>query len=275
MQVECPGGCNAQLRRARDLFKKQLDDRARAIIAHAADPDVEIPAPPEPVAIAPEWGEPVYCWRDRATIHRELSELEDLGVRTLQENDGHRTGPDSERVGGTPGERSLSPSVDSVDELVSVLRRWELIAVEGRPRPRRGFLAMELTTVTDHVQEHFTRLIGSTSREPLGPDHPRGRDVPDGKGGFTPGPYLMHAEVFAREIRRWHRQLVGRTKSGTGRHQKNAIPCPRCGRYSLVWIEGEDFVRCQRPECGRPLLLSEYDAMVDVWPHVEHSSEVA
>jgi hypothetical protein len=47
-----------------------------------------------------------------------------------------------------------------------------------------------------------------------------------------------------------------------------ADPCPRCDRYSLVWEEGEDFVRCQRPACGRPLLLAEYEKAVEVWPHI-------
>ncbi|MCW2904035.1 MAG: hypothetical protein JWO67_6300 [Streptosporangiaceae bacterium] len=255
-QVECPGGCNATLRRARDLFKRALDDRAKAIIAHATDPAVEIPDPPEPVRIAPVEGEPVYCWRCTATIKRELAELEDLSALVRMDADGHRTGPDAERVSGTPAERSLSPSIENLDEMVSVLRFWEDIAVQGARRPRRGFLASETRTVIAQLLDggNFTRLMS----------FPRQR--PDSPG---------QTEEFAFDVRQWHRILTGNSKAGTGRHQKNAIPCPRCGRYSLVWIEGEDFVRCSRGECNRPLLLAEYERMVEVWPHVEHTSEVA
>jgi len=32
--------------------------------------------------------------------------------------------------------------------------------------------------------------------------------------------------------------------------------------------EGDDFFRCHRPDCGRPLLLSEYEKAVEVWPHI-------
>ena len=220
-QGECPGSCNAALRRARREYKKALADYDQALIDRAADPGLPEPERPEPPDQKPTLGEPVFCWRCTAMIRRELAELEDLAAPAQATADGYGAVPGGERVSGSPQGHSLSPSLDDLDELISVLRRWESVAVEGRTRPRRGFLALELTTVADQVLLHFDRLISMTGRQA-----PAIQDSP------------TWAQVFAYDIRQWHRRLTGATKAGTGRHQKTAIPCPRCDRYSLVWEEG-------------------------------------
>jgi hypothetical protein len=171
-----------------------------------------------------------------------LSELDDLASIAAREADGHRSGPDAERVSGTRGTRSLSPAADTLDELASVLRSWEAVA-RGRDStpPRRGYLATEITTTVCWLVAHFDTLITNP-------------DV---------------AEDFAREIGEWHRALVRLTKAGSARHAK-PMPCPRCDARSLEWEEGNDYVECVNrdwghKECRKLLSLPEYDAAFDSW----------
>jgi hypothetical protein len=185
-------------------------------------------------------GDPVFCARDAALIRRELAELDDLASIAAAAADGHRGAPERQRVGGTPQAASPSPSADDLDELASMLRGWESAARGDDPSPRRGYLATEITTVTAWLTSHFDALI----------THP---DL---------------ARDFAAEVREWHRRLAASSKAGTGRHQKGR-PCPRCDRYSLVWAEGDDFVACGTPECGRLMSLDEYEAWDAAYPHLE------
>jgi glutathione S-transferase len=193
-----------------------------------------------PEDLFPVPGEPVFCQRDAASVRRELAELDDLASIAAAASDGHRGSPERQRVGGTPRTASPSPAADDLDDLASVLRGWES-AIRGEdPVPRRGYLATEITTVTAWLVAHFDQLI----------THP---DI---------------AEEFAGEVRQWHQRLAATTKAGTGRHQK-ARPCPRCDRYSLFWVEGNDYVECGTPSCGRLMGLQDYELWEEAYPHME------
>ena len=240
-EVDCPGVCNSRARKARDEYIKALETYDDAVEERAGNPDLPEPRRPEPPDIKFWYGNP-FCLRCQARTRLRLAELDDLASIAAREADGHRSGPDAERVSGTRGTKSPSPVTDTLDELASVLRGWEAVArtQDGTP-PRRGYLATEITTTVCWLVAHFDPLIANP-------------DI---------------AEDFAREIIEWHRTLVRLTKAGTARHPK-PMPCPRCDARSLEWEEGHEYVECQNRnwgnrECRKLMSLSEYDAAFDAW----------
>ena len=236
----CPGPCNARHRKAQEA----LDAYQAAVGLWEKYPVGSPPAEPEVPAVSPWPGEPIFCGRCQALIRRELAELDDLAAIRLAGADGHRRGPGSERVGGSRGTPSPSPSVDDVDELASMLRGWESVARgQDDTPPRRGFLAREITTVICWLIAHLDEIL---AREEIATD-------------------------FAIEVRLWHRRLREAEKAGTGRHHL-PVPCPRCGQKSLESEDGADYVECSnrafgdhQGHCGRLLSREEYDLEAQAW----------
>jgi hypothetical protein len=166
-------------------------------------------------------------------IHRELAELDDLicilaAVPDLRSAAGDKTG----RVSGTPGRPSPSPAADTASEMNGWLRDWESAVTGGDPPAQRGWLASETTTLIRSLTARFGQVITS-------PDW---------------------ALDFGTEVRRWHRDLSARAKAGAGVHHKGR-PCPRCRLYTLWHAEGDDYIRCQNPDCQRVMLVGEYDEL--------------
>ena len=250
-EVECVGVCNNRLRKAREEYIRALAAYDDAVEARAGNPDLPEPEKPQPPDMKPWFGNP-FCPRCQAKLRLRLAELDDLASIAAREADGHRSGPDAERVSGTRGTRSPSPAADTLDELASVLRGWEAVArdKDGTP-PRRGYLATEITTSVSWLVAHFDSLIM----------HP---DV---------------AEDFAREIGEWHRLLIRLTKAGTARHQK-PMPCPRCGARSLEYEEGTMHIECMNRdwgnrECRKLMTIDEYEAAFDAWMKAGQRHEAA
>ena len=227
----CPGSCNNQYRKAQALYKEAL--RSYGLAMEHWQPATAVPEPqkPEPPEIKPWYGEPVYCPRCRATIHRELAELDDLAaLHAVQEPSLGGFDPDGPgRVGGSQDPRSPSSVTDDLDELAGHIREWEGIIRGQDPRPRRGFLASEITTVIAWLSAHFDSII---VREDI-------------------------AEDFGTEVRRWHRELLSKVKAGSGRkHLKK--PCPRCRLYTLWQGDGKTYIECVNEDCGRKLTREEF-----------------
>lgn len=234
----CLGPCNTRWRRA----QQTLDAHDAAVKAWEDNPAGSQPDEPQVPVVSPWPGDPVFCPRCQAKLRLRLAELDDLASIAAREADGHRSGPDAERVSGTRGTRSPSPAADTLDELASMLRGWESAArrTDSTP-PRRGYLATEITTTVCWLVAHFETLITN-------PDT---------------------AADFAREITEWHRMLTRMTKAGTARHPK-PMPCPRCDARSLEWEEGTEYVECTNRdwgnrECRKLMSLAEYDAAFDAW----------
>jgi hypothetical protein len=236
----CPGPCNARHRKAQEA----LDAYAEAVRLWEKYPIGNPPAEPEVPTVSPWPGEPVYCGRCQALIRRELAELDDLAAIRLAGADGHRRGPGAERVAGSRGTPSPSPSVDDIDELASMLRGWESVARgQDDTPPRRGFLAREITTVICWLIAHLDEIL---AREEIAAD-------------------------FATEVRIWHKRLCASEKAGTGRHHL-PVPCRRCGQKSLEAAEGEEYVECVNMNfgdhggrCGLLLSRDEYDLEAQAW----------
>jgi hypothetical protein len=196
----------------------------------------EIPDPPEPPDITPSYGAPVWCGKCQLVISTELSRLDDLAAHLAALPPGVRpavTSPrERVRVSGSHGTPSPSPAADGLLELSGWLREWEAVAkTEDDPRPRRDFLAREMTTVTAWLYSHFELLI-------------------------------LNADVaadFGAEVRAWHRELTAATHAASAaKHVKR--PCPRCKLYSLWEQIGEDYIRCMNEDCNRRLTRAELDA---------------
>ena len=250
-EVLCPGVCNSRYNKAQEEYVKALEAYDDATEERAGNPDIPEPEKPQAPDIRPWYGNP-FCPRCQARIRLRLAELDDLASIAAREADGHRSGPDAERVSGTRGTKSPSPAADTLDELASVLRGWEAVArdKDGTP-PRRGYLASEITTTVCWLVAHFDPLITNP-------------DI---------------AEDFAREIGEWHRALIRLTKAGTARHVK-PMPCPRCDARSLEWEEGTSHVECMNrdwghKECRKLMTLDEYSASFDAWMKAGQRHEAA
>jgi hypothetical protein len=230
----CPGACNSTYRRRRAFYEADVAEYARKLETRAEDdPIPEAPRPPE---MQPWYGSPVWCSKCLSVIREELAEIDDLAGLVGAIPPLPRPADDgSGRVTGTRSAPSPSARMDDLEELDEWLRSWEAAArAEDDPRPRRGVLAKESTTVTAWLYHHFDVLIGN----------------PDA------------AQDFGEEIRRWHRDLARRAAAGQmRRHQKR--PCPRCDLYTLWLTMGDDYVRCVNEDCARVLTRKEYDALDD------------
>jgi len=225
----CPLSCNTRWRQAQEI----LNSYAAVVLAWEADPIGNPPAEPEVGEVRPWLGDPVLCPRCQSQVRQELAELSDLAAIADAENTGHRHGPDADRISGSKAAPSPSPVADDLDELASILRDWQAVALGMDETPARtGFLMSEIATLCARLSSlHFTKLMSNA-------------DV---------------AASFAEEVRQWHKRLTGQTKAGTGVHHKPR-PCPRCSRMSLTWRDGTSYVSCSNPDCARMMSLDEWRA---------------
>lgn len=230
----CPGPCNNDYRRVRALYDADLAAYVAAI--EKRDGTGPIPEAPEPPHTRPWYGDPVWCRKCASSIHEQLAELDDLAALVAAIPPLPRPGDDGlGKLKGTKAVPSGSARMDDLDDLNSWLRGWESAARrEDDPRPRRGILARESTTLVAWLYAHFDVLIY------------------DGNA----------AKDFGEECRRWHHALAKRAAAGQIRRHKKR-PCPRCSLYTLWLTMGEDYVRCVNEDCGRILSRADYDALAD------------
>jgi hypothetical protein len=229
----CPGSCNTTYRRKHALFEAAVAEYARTLETRALnDP---IPEPPRAPDISPWYGNPVWCGKCSSSIREQLAELDDLAALVGAIPPLARPVEDGPKITGTRSAPSASARMDDLEDLNSWLRGWESVArKEDDPRPRRGLLAKESTTLTAWLYHHYDVLI--TDEDAAGD--------------------------FGQEIRRWHRDLSRRAAAGQiRRHQKR--PCPRCNLYTLWLTIGEEYIRCVNEDCRRVLSRPEYDALAD------------
>jgi hypothetical protein len=220
----CDGPCNSRWRKADAEHKKAL------AAYDPLDPDQSRPPPPE---VYPVYGDP-WCPRCKNQIHEMLSQLDDLAclLAALPPSVNARNDDKAGKVSGTHEVPSPSRRMDDLAELGQWLRDWESVARGDDPKPHRGYLATEITTITAWLVAHFEKLI----------THP---DV---------------GVDFGRETRRWHQELLEKARAGqVDKHVKR--PCPRCRLYTLWARDGEDYIRCINEECNRRMTREELAAL--------------
>ena len=232
-EVACDGPCNSRWRKADAEYRKAL------AAYDPLDADQSRPGPPDAY---PVYGDP-WCPRCKAQIHEQLSQLDDLAalLAALPPSPNDRGDDKAGKVSGSKAAPSPSSRMDDLEELGDWLRRWEsafrqwTIREPGcgeDPKPHRGYLASEITTITAWLVFHFGKNI----------THP---DL---------------ALEFGREVRRWHRELQEKARAGqVDKHVKR--PCPRCRLYTLWARDGEDYVRCVNDDCNRRMTREELAAM--------------
>jgi hypothetical protein len=228
----CNGPCNSRYRKARAEHDRALADYDPMDAAQSR------PGPPE---VYPVYGDP-WCPRCKAQLHEQLAQIDDAAaiLAALPPSPNDRSDDKAGKVSGSRDEPSPSSRMDDLEELGEWLRSWEsafraAILPEGEdPKPHRGYLATEITTITAWLVFHFDKNI----------THP---DL---------------AGDFGREIRRWHREMQEKARAGqVDKHVKR--PCPRCRLYTLWARDGEDYVRCINPDCNRRMTREELAALAD------------
>lgn len=236
----CPGRCNANWRKADEAYKEAL------ALYDPLDPGQERPAPPE---IYPEPGMPYWCGRCTSTIRQYLDDLDYAACIMTASADGLRGGSGEQQVGGSREAPTPSSAGDDMEELLSMLTAWEdsFRSIKGwKPRPRRDFLASAITTTAGWLMGHLDDILVCG-------------DI---------------AEPFGHEVMLWHREITGKGKEGVRRLRK-PMRCPSCRLLTLVWTEGEKYVHCANPPCGRMMTLPEYEAEVTLRAGAARAAEAA
>jgi phage FluMu protein Com len=232
-EVPCDGPCNSRWRKADAEYRKALADY---------DPLDSAQSRPSPPEVYPVYGDP-WCPRCKNQIHEQLAQIDDAAaiLAALPPSPNDRGDDKAGKVSGSKAQPSPSSRMDDLEELGEWLRSWEssfrpvVLAVGGLhedPKPHRGWLATEITTITAWLVFHFDKCI----------THPDfGQD-------------------FGREVRRWHREMQEKARAGqVDKHVKK--PCPRCRLYTLWARDGEDYVRCINEDCNRRMTREELAAM--------------
>lgn len=241
----CQGSCNSSYRKSRALYDNAAAGHHEALAR--LQPGDPVPEPPEPPAVTPWYGEPVWCRRCQSVIRRELADLDDLAALLSMTPPGIRPAITGQRehvkVSGTKGTESPSAAVDTLDDLAAALRGWESagrvarrhlpgqdLAAGADPVGRRGYLATEITTVIAWLYHHFDSMIRNTDL----------------------------AYEYGADVRRWHREFLAAAHAGSAaKHVKK--PCPRCKLYTL-WEElGADYISCVNDDCNRRLTRAELE----------------
>jgi hypothetical protein len=232
-EVVCDGPCNSRYRKARAEYERALADYD-PLDAHQSRPD-----PPE---VYPVYGDP-WCPRCKAHLHEQLAQIDDAAciLAAFPPSPNDRSDDKAGKVSGSRAAPSPSSRMDDLEELGEWLRSWEsvfrpvVLAAAGLtedPKPHRGYLATEITTITAWLVAHWEKLI----------THPD------------------FAVDFGREIRRWHREMQEKARAGqVDKHVKR--PCPRCTLYTLWARDGEDYVRCINDDCNRRMTREELAAL--------------
>lgn len=192
------------------------------------------PIPLAPPRIIPIHGNPIWCGSCTASIRQQLAELDDLACIAAAEADGHRGAGAEARVTGSHESVSLSPITDDLDELDRWLRDWRAAYLGEETMVRRGGLADAITTGVSWLLARVDRLLAR-------------RDI---------------AVPFGEETTAWHARLARFGKADV-RVLRKPLRCPNCSRLTLEWREGDDKVSCRMGDCGRVLLLQEYEALVE------------
>ena len=240
MSQVCPGSCNSHYRRVTALYqaaRAAYDDQVSRL--QEGEP---VPDPPEPPDVQPREGEPVWCSRCQAVVHRSLAEIDDLAAQLAHIPPGVRPASDTRReavkVTVSQGHPSPSPAVDVLDELQRWLTTWEADYrhFRGWPSaPQRGVLSTVVTASCAWLGEHLTER----------------------PAGLLAWP---HAEDFGSQVLRWHRELRARAHAASfARHVKR--PCPSCRRYTLWERVGDDYIACVYEDCGRRLTREDLDRL--------------
>lgn len=227
--TECPGSCNATLRRARRDYRQAMAEYNRAYPkwVEEGSPEDEPELPQEP-DIEPVEGEPTWCSRCRATIRRCLANLDDLAAIRAAQADGHRGTLTDEKVTGSRGKPSPSPATDDLEELWSVLHGWETAYRGEDPRIRDKRLPVAIMTAVSWLVFHLDVILRHSI-----------------------------AEDFGKDILRWHAELSRKTTMDEVR--RKPVPCPRCDLMALVQRPDEEYIACE--QCGRLVLSDEYEEL--------------
>lgn len=227
----CAGGCM-------NPFRRKVRAHQHALAVYAADVQAwRIPLmvpeePAEPRLPYPVYGEPVYCGACCYDIKAKLSKLDGAACVYLRESDGMRGQTDQVRVSGGEEDTSPSPTIEDLDELDGWLRDWRAAYLGTDTLARQGTLADSITLGAAWLIARAERIL---LRKEL-------------------------AQAFGEEVNDWHRRLARFDPSDVV-IKRMKVRCDTCHGLTLEWKQGDDSVRCRMNNCGRVLLLAEYETL--------------
>jgi len=237
----CPGPCNHAARTAVDAYDQAHTayEHARAaypaIVAawHAPLLYPAPPAPPAPVTIRPNLGDPVWHPGCARRIRAALIELDDLASLAQATVDGHRDA--GARYGKTglhlkTSAPSPSPITDTLDELygalIDVEDNWREFR-DDQPRPQRARNGHARRLAISYLLDELDAIL------------------------HHPGSVAFGLAAFA-----WQRRLRALTKSDpTAR--RSPIRCPRCLEVARMVLQDDGYYKCGT--CEKLMSQREHD----------------
>lgn len=226
----CPGFCNKPYRDAVDTYDQAVT--IYPVLVAAWRIPLLYPAPPEPVAIRPYLGDPVWHPGCTKRIRAALAELDDLASLAQAAVDGHRDA--GARYGKTglhlkTSAPSPSPITDTLDELygalVDVEDNWREFR-NDQPRPQRARNGHARRLAISYLLDELDAIL------------------------HHPG-----SVAFGHATLAWQRRLRGLTKSDpTAR--RSPIRCPRCSERQIARTD-DGYYRCG--SCEKLMSQAEHD----------------
>jgi hypothetical protein len=193
-----------------------------------------VPEEPTPPRIMAVYGDPVFDSACMYDIKSKLSKLDGMACVYAREADGMRGQSSEARVSGSSERASLSPTIEDLDELDGWLRDWRATYLGVPTMARQGSLSDSISLGTAWL---VARVAGILANRDLAVD-------------------------FGKEVLSWHARLARFDPSDVVVQRKPAR-CDSCHGLTLEWRQGDDKVRCRMTDCGRVLLLDEYDALAE------------
>lgn len=195
-----------------------------------------------PHELQPAWGQPVHCHGCQHRTRQRLHALPELLINIHFEAT-HGTARPADVTTMRPAD--IAPWPGQASRLLTDLIVGGLTELEDDVRDLRGLQARptavrEGTTVTETITFLGTHLSWLLTEHPCAAEiHERGSGNP------------------ASQIAAWHRAAERFTRRDARREQRIA-PCRQCGRRSLFFADGEDYIECENSKCGTLMTETEY-----------------
>jgi copper chaperone CopZ len=222
-------------------YRRKVRAHQAATAQYAADmeawqaPLVWPAQPNEPCLPYPVHGNPVYCPDCTYDIKAKLSKLDGAACVYLRESDGLRGENDQAKVSSSSEARTLSPTIEDLDEFDGWLRDWKAAYLGTDTMARQGQLSDSITLGASWLVVRVERIL---ARRELG-------------------------QAFGEEVAGWYAKLRRYDPSEVVVERLKGVRCPECGGLTLERKVGDDKVICRMMTCERVLKLSEYRELTE------------
>lgn len=208
----------------------------------------------QPHDLTPTWGQPIHCTRCTTRAHQNLAELPEL-LAAIWLEAVHGTPRPADVTTSRPAGIAPWPGQASrmlTDHILSGMLGLEDGIRQLRHLPARTAVRREGADITSTTRFLRAHLGWALDRFPT----------------------VEAAVDPAALIRSWHR-AAQRFTSRDPRVEQRRVPCPGCLLLSLFYADGEDYIECRNPACGKLLTDEEYASYVDLYAAGERARRAA